>query len=202
MPKVNTSILIIPDDHTYWPSSPKFIPSLLAPFENPKIGSVAPALQTRHHDHPISFRGLWNFLGMTCLMRNHAADLATNTIDGRVPVLTGRFGMYRSQIWKDPEFLSQYLNEYITIPGICRLGPLNVDDDKSHTRWLANHGWDIKIQSGEDSTLMTELGVWPRFHQQILRWTRTSWRTVPRTLFVDQTCWQRFPYTTYASQLP
>jgi hypothetical protein len=201
MDSVDTKILIIADDHTYWPSSPNSIPSLLAPFEDPKIGAVGPAILGKHHHHPLSFRGFWNFIGMVYLMRNHMQDRATNTVDGGLSCLTGGFGVYRSSIWKDPVFLSAYLNEYISFFGLYKVGPLTVDDDKFHTRWLVNHGWKIKVQGGPETTLLTELGVWPRFHGQILRWTRTSWRTVPRTLFVDRTCWTRFPYTTYAMYL-
>jgi hypothetical protein len=198
MEAVDTKILIIPDDHTYWPSSPTFIPALLAPFEDPKIGAVGPAILGKHHHHSLSFRGFWNFIGMVYLLRNHMQDRATNTVDGGLSCLTGRFGVYRSSIWKDTAFLRACLNEYISFFGLYKVGPLTVDDDKFHTRWLVNHGWNIRVQGGPETTLLTELGVWPRFHAQILRWTRTSWRTVPRTLAVDRTCWTRFPYTKYA----
>jgi hypothetical protein len=141
-------MLIHPENHTYWSSTAKFLPSSLAPFDDMKVETVGSVILGRHHQYPISLRGFWNSMCMVYAQRNHAPDLATN-INGGVAVLTGRFGVFRSTIWKDPEFLSEYLNEYISVLELYKIGPSNEDNDKFYTRWLANHGWDIKIQRGE-----------------------------------------------------
>ncbi|KAH7075350.1 hypothetical protein BKA63DRAFT_533074 [Paraphoma chrysanthemicola] len=155
MPHVRTSLLITQDDHTYWPAETAFIHSIMAPFEESSTGGVSAVLEARHRQHPTSFAGFWNFLGMTYL---------------------------------------QYLNEYIFFG---KVGPLNADDDKFHTRWLIDHGWKIKLQAGPESAMNTELGEWPKFNEQILRWMRTTWRSNPRQLS-HKMSWARQPYTTFS----
>lgn len=190
-----TPLMIISDDHTFWPTQVTFIPSLIAPFEDPSIGAVGPVLEVRHHKHPVSWRGFWNFMGMVYLLRRAHEFLATNSIDGGLSCLSSRFAVFRTGIYGNPEFKKVYLNEYIFWG---RVGPLNADDDKFHTRWLVNHGWKIKIQGGPDSVMTTELGEWPKFHDQCIRWNRTTWRSNPRALFYERTAWRRHPYTTYS----
>lgn len=38
--------------------------------------------------------------------------MASNTIDGGVTCLPGRFGVFRSSIYASSDFLCHYLNEY------------------------------------------------------------------------------------------
>ena len=75
--------------------------------------------------------------------------------------------------------------------------PLNADDDKFHTRWLVEHGWDVGLQAGPDSLMTTELGEWPRFLGQVLRWTRTTWRNNPVQL-MNKSTWVRHPFMSYS----
>ncbi|KAF2107301.1 hypothetical protein BDV96DRAFT_693535, partial [Lophiotrema nucula] len=154
---IKTPFLILSDDHTLWRATSNFLPSLLAPFSNPRVGAVGPVLQARHYHHRLfSFCGFWNFIGMAYLTRRAHEFLATNTIDGGLSCLSSRFVLFRSAIYTDPDFLHAYLNEY-TFWG--RVGPLNADDDKFHTRWLTTHGWEIKTQYGKDCVMETELAV-------------------------------------------
>jgi hypothetical protein len=68
--QVLSRLVILQDDHTYWPASPAFVASVLAPFEDAHVGAVSADLQARHHAHPTcSFRGFWNFMGMAYLVR-------------------------------------------------------------------------------------------------------------------------------------
>ncbi|KAK7436847.1 hypothetical protein VKT23_014483 [Stygiomarasmius scandens] len=198
MPKVKTKIIILNDDHTFWPERQLFVPSLLAPFETPCVGAVGPMLEARHCHYSISFRGFWNFVGMTYLIRRGHEFIATTEVDGGISTLSSRFAVFRTEIYGDPEFLKQYLNEYIMFGTV---GPLNVDDDKFHTRWLTTHNWDIKIQSGPLSSMETMLGEWPKFHDQCVRWNRTTFRSNPRVLLQEPMMWRRFPYTTYSIYL-
>jgi hypothetical protein len=177
MEHVNTSLLILQDDHTYWPAQSSFTKSVLAPFEEPKTGAVGVVLEARHRKHPFSFAGFWNFLGMTYLARRHYEYYGTCGIDGGLSTLAGRFSVFRSEIYKSEEFLQAYCNEYVFFG---KVGPLNADDDKFHTRWLIDHGWKIKLQAGLESVMTTELGEWPKFNEQVLRWMRTTWRSNPR----------------------
>jgi len=193
MKYVDTPLLILQDDHTYWPNRSSFLRYVLAPFEEPSTGAVGVGLEARHRQHPFSVSGFWNFLGMTYLVRRHYEYCGTYGIDRGVSTLSGRFGAFRTEIYASKDFLKAYLNERVCF-GL--VGPLNVDDDKFHTRWLVEHDWDIKLQAGPETTMTTELGEWPRFNEQVSRWLRTSVRSNPRHL-VHMKSWTRHPYTTW-----
>ncbi|KAF2749009.1 glycosyltransferase family 2 protein [Sporormia fimetaria CBS 119925] len=176
---VHAPLLIISDDHTYWPNRTTFIPSLIAPFEDPNMGGVGPLLEARHRGHAFfSVAGFFNYLGMTYLLRRAHEFIATTSIDGGLSCLLSRFVVFRSVIHQDPEFKYAYLNDYY------QGKRLDADDDKFTTRWLQNskEGWKIRIQGGPDSTMTTELGEYPKFMGQCLRWTRTTYRSNPRAL--------------------
>jgi hypothetical protein len=196
MQLITTPVTLISDDHTFWPSTQSFLPTLLAPFVDPVTGAVGPVLSVIHNTHPIpSWVGFWNVLGCLYLQRRTHEFLATNTLDGGVSCLSSRFFLVRTAIYADPKFLTQYLNEYV----FCgKVGPLNADDDKFHTRWLAEKGWSVKIQYTHECVLNTELGTWPQYVHQVVRWNRTTWRSNPRALFQQPRSWTRFPWTTYA----
>ncbi|KAF2272858.1 uncharacterized protein EI97DRAFT_384919 [Westerdykella ornata] len=164
---VKTKLMITQDDHSWWPASPKFLASMLAPFENPKVGGVGPVLEAINHEHPLSAKGFWNFMGCTYLLRRA----------------------------HDPKFKQEYLNEYICYG---KVGRLAAGDDKFHTRWLTNHGWDVAIQGGPESIMETELGEWPKFLGQCVRWNRSTYQSNPRALFTEGTSLRRFPYTSYS----
>jgi hypothetical protein len=195
MAYVETELIILQDNHTYWPARECFIQSIIAPFEDESVGGVAPVLEARHRKHPIGWAGFWNFLGMTYLARRKFEYRGTFGIDGGISTLSGRFGVFRTSIYGSEEFLHAYLNEYFNY-GFGKVGPLNADDDKFHTRWLIEKGYKIKLQAGPESTIMTELGEWPKFNEQVLRWMRTTWRSNPRQLLTSYNSWLHHPYTT------
>lgn len=101
----------------------------------------------------------------------------------------GRFCVFRTSIYADPVFHRTYLNEYVG-----GKGPLDADDDKFHTHWLIEHKWKMRIQSTPETTMITENGQSNRFWSQILRWTRTTWRSNPREL-KHGTVWRQHPFT-------
>jgi hypothetical protein len=95
-------------------------------------------------------------------------------------------------------FTNAFLNEYI-----FRWGPLMADDDNFITRWVINHGFDIKMQLIEDATMTTTLGTRPlKFRNQCKRWSRTTFRQNPIALFVDRTVWWKWPLTCWTTLLP
>jgi hypothetical protein len=191
--QVDTRLIILQDDHTYWPSSPHFIPSVIAPFEDPKCGAVSADLRARHCKHPFSWRGFWNFMGMTYLVRRSYEYRGTYGIDRGLSTLPAGFGVFRTERYASEEFLDKYLNEHVPFSSEA----LNADDDKFHTRWLIEHDWDIGLQAGPESHMMTELGEWPKFRAQVLRWARTSWRSNPQQLRNWWT-WRRHPFMSYS----
>lgn len=77
--------------------------------------------------------------------------------------MSGRSSLIRTDIVKNTSFEHEFLNEYILrfgefFPG---WGPVTADDDNFITRWMINHGWQIKIQSSKDATMKTSLGTYP-----------------------------------------
>lgn len=194
MPHIHTPFVALQDNKTTWPATTSFIPLLLAPFDDPRMGAVMPLIEARHHHHRSIIEAFHNFLGMTYLMRRAHEYRACNAIDGGLSTLTARFGLFRTSIYTDKVFQYEYLNEYCWLPFFGRKGPLDADDDKFHTRWLIEHGWRMKIQACPDTTLVTENGESNRFASQVLRWTRTTWRSNPREL-IHGKVWRRHPFT-------
>jgi hypothetical protein len=192
MKHVATTLLVLQDDHTYWPTRGSFIQSILAPFEESSNRALGVVLEGRYHEHPFSFAGFWNFLGRTYLARRHYEYCGTYGIDGGILTLTGQFAVFRTKIYASREFLQAYRNEYVFFG---KVDPLDADDNKFHTRWLIDHNWKIKFQASPESVMITELGGWPKFNEQVLRWMRTTWRSNLRQL-LHYRSWARFPYTT------
>lgn len=129
------------------------------------------------------------------LLRRAHEFIATTTIDEGLSCLSGRFAVFLSEIYGSAEFKQEYLNEYICYG---KVGPLAAGDDKFHTRWLTNHGWDVAIQGGPESIMETELGVWPKFYGQCIRWNRSTYQSNRRALFTEGTALRRYPYTSYS----
>ncbi|KAF9698179.1 hypothetical protein EKO04_003469 [Ascochyta lentis] len=194
LPHVHTPLVILQDNKSTWPKSPSFIPLMIAPFEDSQMGAVTPAIEAQHHHHRNIIKAFYNFLGMTYLVRRCHEYKACNAIDGGLSTLPGRFGLFRTSIYASKEFQQAYLNEYCWVPFYGLRGPLDADDDKFHTRWLIEHGWKMKIQALPETTLMTENGELDRFYNQVLRWTRTTWRSNPKELSHAKV-WRRHPFT-------
>ena len=192
----NTRITITCDDHVFWPKT--FLKHILAPFEKRSVGIVGTRKRVRRVSTGINCASFWNFLGCLYLERHNFEVAASNHLDGGVFVVSGRTAAYRTNILKDPKFIHEFQTDY-TFIGLS--GPLNADDDNFITRWMINHGWQIKIQHCEEATIETTLGTYPRFLSQCLRWSRTTWRSNFKSLFVDKTVWYTQPWCVYAVYL-
>ncbi|KAL4898365.1 nucleotide-diphospho-sugar transferase [Aspergillus ambiguus] len=191
---VKTKIIVLLDDHVFWPSK-MFLPTILAPFEDPRVGVVGTNKRVRRTDKGLNIKSFWNMLGALYLERHNFEIRATNAIDGGVFVVSGRTSAHRSQIIQDPLFISRFTNENFFFG---HFGPLNADDDNFITRWAVRHGWDIKIQYCPDALIETTLGTYPKFISQCLRWVRTTWRSNSASLLTDRTVWRRQPWCVYA----
>ena len=69
------------------------------------------------------------------------------------------------------------------------------------TRWLQDKGWRVKVQHSEEATVTTEVGVFPKYIHQTLRWCRTSWRSNLTCLFRRPDIMFKRPWSFYAIHL-
>ncbi len=198
--EIETDITVLLDDHVFW--GPRFLESLLAPFEDPRVGLVGTSKRVRRAEGLDVWGRFWNMLGATYLCRHNAEIRATNTIDGGVFVVSGRTCAMRTQILEHPEFLAGYTDEKFFF---AMFGPLNPDDDNYSTRFSVRHGWKIKIQYTDDALMETTLGVehplCTKYLGQCQRWARTTWRSNLCSLLTDRTVWVSQPYCVYAVYL-
>ncbi|KFY63275.1 hypothetical protein V497_02074 [Pseudogymnoascus sp. VKM F-4516 (FW-969)] len=135
IPKVTTDICILVDDDVTWTRS--ILSWLLAPFENPRNGSVGVGMGAiRIRSGPLLTRCI-NFLGAVYLERRNFEGAATLTLDGGISCMSGRTNALRTCILQDEAFLDAFCHE--TFNG----APLATGDDKMITRWLVQKGWGI-----------------------------------------------------------
>ncbi|KAF4546846.1 Hypothetical protein D9617_173g015910 [Elsinoe fawcettii] len=186
IPEVMTKITIFADDDVIWPTT--LVPWMLAPFENEKIGAVGTCQGLVRPKNPT----LWTFLGSLYLERRNFDCSACSNIDGGLPCLSGRTVAYRTRILQEERFTFDFTNE------TWRTYQLNADDDNFMTRWMFNHGWEIKMQYDKACKIQTTLKGGPWYLKQCLRWVRSNWRSNLTSMFVDRRCWWTHPWTTYA----
>jgi cellulose synthase/poly-beta-1,6-N-acetylglucosamine synthase-like glycosyltransferase len=215
---VQTEIVALSDDHVFWCSS-KFIRTVLAPFEDSKVGGVCTNKRVRR-DYQLSWgASIWNMLGALYLERHNSELRATNVVDGGVFVISGRTAVYRTEILKNGEFLRDFTNEYLLGSSepvrvdndnfitrfwyrlLAWLGPVSIGDDNYITRYLVRNEWDIKVQYCDDALIETTLGTYPKFIWQCVRWSRTTWNSNTASLLTDRTVWRRQPWCVYAVYL-
>ncbi|ROW06370.1 hypothetical protein VPNG_07527 [Cytospora leucostoma] len=172
-----TPITVCVDDHVYWGSS--FLKSLLAAFEDPKVGLVG----TNKKVIRDTAGGLWksytNFLACIYLTRHNFQIRSEPHIDGGLFVVSGRTSAIRTEILRDERFRAGYQGERFLFGA---LGPLNPDDDNYITRWVLRRGWRVRIQYTPECRIVTPLGD-PRNNLASLR----RWHT-----------WRHFPWSVYA----
>ncbi|KIW04745.1 uncharacterized protein PV09_04473 [Verruconis gallopava] len=196
--EVQTAITVFCDDHVFWPRG--FLASILAPFEDHRIGGVGMHKRVQRVRPSFWRPNLPNFFGCIYLERHNMEILATNRIDGGVFILSSRTAAYRTNILKDANFQRSFTNEYIESP-FGRIGPLNADDDNFIMRWLTDYDWDIWIQNGPEALMETTINnPWTTFTRQLLRWVRTTWRSNPRSLR-QKKIYRTQPWSMYATNI-
>ncbi|EPS37557.1 hypothetical protein H072_8737 [Dactylellina haptotyla CBS 200.50] len=187
IPEVKTKILIFADDDIMWPKT--FLPWILAPFENPKIGGAGTSQRLKRTEN----RTFWTILGAFYLERRNFEFSATTHMDGGVSCLSGRTVAYRTKILQDKAFMDGFTNE------LWRgQFALNTDDDNFLTRWIVSHGWDSYEQCHDECELRTTLSDDSKFLKQCLRWARSNWRSNYTSMFKEQHIWTRQPWCSYA----
>lgn len=182
-----TDIIVFADDDALWPAT--MLPHILACFEDQSIGGVG----TSQIVKPVGDKmTVWEVLAAMRLSIRNIEIAASTHIDGGIPCLSGRTAAYRSIILKDPAFLDGFTNDYW-------LGKyhLNSGDDKFLTRWLVSHGWNTYVQCCKGAELQSTMKPDWRFLKQVLRWTRNTWRSDLRSIFMERHIWTRHPYVAY-----
>jgi cellulose synthase/poly-beta-1,6-N-acetylglucosamine synthase-like glycosyltransferase len=184
-----TEILVFADDDAIW--KPTMLDYILACFEDLKMGGVG-TCQTVHAVDPSGHQTVWEVLASFRLTIRNIEIAASTHIDGGVCCLSGRTAAYRTLILKDPAFQYGFQND-------LWLGryPLNSGDDKFLTRWMVTHGWNTFIQVCPEAELFSTFKNNWRFIKQVLRWTRNTWRSDFRSLFMERTIWRRYPYVAF-----
>ncbi|KAJ7430960.1 glycosyltransferase family 2 protein [Mycena galericulata] len=179
-----TDIIVFADDDAIWP--PTLLPYVLACFEDQKVG-------TSQRVQPAGNRmTVWEVLAAFCLTLRNIETSSSTHIDGALPCLSGRTAAaaaYRAIILKDPEFIHGFTHDFWV-----GKHQLNSGDDKSLTRWMVSHGRSTCYPEAE--LLSTMKPNW-RFLKQILRWTRNTWRSELRSLFMERYIWTTHPYVAY-----
>jgi len=59
------------------------------------------------------------------------------------------------------------------------------------------HGWNTYVQCCKEAELLSTMKPNWRFLKQVLRWTRNTWRSDLRSLFMERHVWTSHPYCAY-----
>ncbi|KAI1317061.1 hypothetical protein EDD11_009044 [Mortierella claussenii] len=182
-----SEIIVFADDDAIW--GPTCLEYILACFEDPNMGGVGTSQTVKSVGR---YQTVWEVLaGFRLTIRN--IEIAASThIDGGVCCLSGRTAAYRTCILQDPQFQYEFTHDFW-------LGkyPLNSGDDKFLTRWMVFHGWNTYVQVCKEAELLSTFKNNWRFVKQVLRWTRNTWRSDFRSLFMERKIWGRHPYVAF-----
>ncbi|KAJ3479683.1 hypothetical protein NLJ89_g12317 [Agrocybe chaxingu] len=124
---------------------------------------------------------VWEVLAAFRLTIRNIEIASSTHIDGGLPCLSGRTAAYRTVILKDPEFLHGFTHDYWLGEVPAQLG----------------HGWATYVQCCKEAELLSTMKPNWRFLKQVLRWTRNTWRSDLRSLFMERHIWTAHPYVAY-----
>ncbi|KAL5334296.1 hypothetical protein BJX70DRAFT_402747 [Aspergillus crustosus] len=188
---VTSRVTVLMDEHVIWPSA-RFLPTLLAPLEDGRVGIVGTNKRARRTDTGY----FWNTLGALDLERQDFEDRAANAIDGGISAISGLTSAHRTRILTDSVFLEDFTNEKFFFN---TFGPLSTDSDSFITRWTLQGGYSAKTQSSDDACIEVVL---PRtFLKRCVEESRTSWRTGLAYLFSAGPPIYHHPWSLYALHL-
>ncbi|MEJ3746564.1 glycosyltransferase [Actinomycetes bacterium KLBMP 9797] len=176
----STPLVALVDSDTIWADD--VAERVCMPFADPVVGGVS----TRQNVYnPVGFLQRVNDM---YLDYRYFDENAAQTVMGRaISCLSGRTAVYRRQLLIEvaDDFMAE---EFLGVP--CMSG-----DDKCLTSQI--------LKRGHRTVLQRTARVWstfpgsPRtFFKQRLRWSRNTWRSDIRALFLDRWAW-RHPFLTY-----
>eukprot|EP00521_Asterionellopsis_glacialis_P010059 CAMPEP_0195289596 /NCGR_PEP_ID=MMETSP0707-20130614/5807_1 /TAXON_ID=33640 /ORGANISM="Asterionellopsis glacialis, Strain CCMP134" /LENGTH=634 /DNA_ID=CAMNT_0040349619 /DNA_START=534 /DNA_END=2435 /DNA_ORIENTATION=- len=181
---VTTSMIAFSDDDAIWTEN--FLEWMLAPFDDDRMGGTG----SRQEMMPVNRHPtFWEVIADFRLTMRMIEASSSTFLDGGIACLSGRTAVYRTEIVQDPNFQEAFINEKWL--GKYRL---HSGDDKFLTRWIVKHGWKMRFQNHKECNLWTTFKDNRLFVKQVLRWTRNTWRSDFRSIFVDRVVWYRYPY--------
>lgn len=184
--KTTTKLVVLADDDVKW--SKQFLGKLIAPFQHSdKIGGVG-CKQIGRYAH---FFDVFRVLADMRLAVRYLELMATTTLDKGASCISGRTGAYRTEIIQNEKFYDYFLNEKFF--GM----QLQSGDDKCLTRFVMNEGYDVYHQLRDSCRLSTSFKNGRDFIRQLLRWSRNTWRSDIKSVFIERKSWRRHPFTLY-----
>lgn len=187
--ETRTDLIVFADDDALWPKT--LLASVLACFEDQSIGGVGTS-QVVKPCNPSGKLTVWETLAAFRLTIRNIEISASTHIDGGIPCLSGRTAAYRTMILKDPKFSDGFTHDFWR--GKYHL---NSGDDKFLTRWMVSHGWKTYAQCCKEAELQSTMKPDWRFLKQVLRWTRNTWRSDMRSMFMERHIWTTHPYVAF-----
>jgi cellulose synthase/poly-beta-1,6-N-acetylglucosamine synthase-like glycosyltransferase len=186
--QATSEIICFCDDDAVWKRT--FLRWMLAPFNlDHQVGAVGSSQEMRPvDDNSVS---MWEILADMRLTLRVIEASATTYVDGGISCLSGRTALYRREIVVDPKFAHKFVTE------TWRGKKLISGDDKFLTRWVVSHGWKMQFQNHPDATLSTTFRNNWTFIKQVLRWTRNTWRSDIRSMFMERFIWTAHPMVAY-----
>ncbi|TPX50928.1 hypothetical protein SeLEV6574_g00615 [Synchytrium endobioticum] len=165
--QVKTEITVFCDDDVLWPKT--MMDYMLAPFEDKQMGGVG----TSQTVLPVGkWMTIWEILSAYRIAMRNIETTSSTYIDGGVCCLSGRTAAYRTCILRDPDFQWKFAHEY------C-------------------HQWKTYVQSCKEAELESTFKNNWRFLKQITRWTRNTWRSDMKSLFIERVIWHRYPFVAF-----
>lgn len=190
---VDTKITVFADDDALY--SATLLDAIIQPFKDKKMGGVG----TRQIARPKNDNkwDMWDIIMDMRLFQRYIEIRATSYMGGGASCLSGRTMAFRTKIFKptqeyyENEFYDAFMRE--TFSGQLQLS----GDDKCLTRMCINSKYKMYTQISYDCTLSTQFEKGNKLLMQILRWSRNTWRSDLKLLFIEWSVWWKYPWLTF-----
>lgn len=173
--EVKTRLFVTADDDVFWP--PGLLPRLLACFEDPKLGGATVAGSVTPFSKSLT---IWEILGDLRMTALGVVRCASSTIDGGITALSGRTSAYRTELFRDPKVLDDFVHEL----WLDRY-PISSADGCALTESIVKRGWRTYIQDCSETAILTTVKNDWTWLLQVVRWSRDHWRQNLRALFLN-----------------
>ncbi|CAM9863638.1 unnamed protein product [Ectocarpus fasciculatus] len=185
---VDTEITVFADDDALY--GPAVLKSLIMPFKDPAMGGCG----TRQIARPKADKFCFSDIMMDMrLYQRYLEYRATTFMGGGSTCLSGRTMAYRTQLFRFDGFKNYFLNEHFA-------GQLQLSgDDKCLTRLCIMSDYKMWHQICEVCTLSTQFEEGAKLRAQLLRWSRNSWRSDIKMLFLERSVWRKYPWLAVTS---